>query len=102
MVAIRKQEKDNYLLLNAWRPIPLPSNILRELDRARTSESKIRIWSRKLDPINSIGWLLSITVGHILPGEGIALLSTVSKVIEAVIAEQIHCIVEEHNILPAY
>ena len=51
--------------------IPSPGSVLRELDRARTPESKIRAWSRSLDPIDSIGWLLSITVGHTLPGEGI-------------------------------
>ena len=32
---------------------------------ARTLESKARVWSRSLDPIDSIGWLLSITVGPI-------------------------------------
>ena len=32
---------------------------------ARIPESKIRVWSRSLDPIDSIGWLLSITVGRI-------------------------------------
>ena len=30
-------------------------NVLRESDRARTPESKIRIWSRSLVPIDSIG-----------------------------------------------
>ena len=42
-------------------------------DRARTPESKARVWSWSLDPIDSIGWLLSITVGPVLPAEGIVL-----------------------------
>jgi hypothetical protein len=53
------------------RSIPSAGSVLRNLDRARTPESKIRVWSRSLDPIDSIGWLLSITVGPNLPAEGI-------------------------------
>jgi len=49
--------------------IPSSSDVLQELDRARTLESKIRVWSRSLDPIDSIGWLVSITVGN-PPAEG--------------------------------
>ena len=37
---------------------PIESMGSRLRDRARTSESKIRVWSRSLDPIDSIGWLL--------------------------------------------
>ena len=43
---------------------PSPGDVLRELDRARTPES--------LDPIDSIGRPLSITVGRNAPGEGLA------------------------------
>ena len=39
------------------------------IDKSQQIES---IESRLRDPIGSIGWLLSITVGPILPGEGIA------------------------------
>ena len=31
----------------------------------RTPESKTRVWSRSLDPISSIGHLLSITEGRV-------------------------------------
>ena len=34
--------------------IPSPSSVLRELDRARAPESKIRVWSRSLNPIDTI------------------------------------------------
>ena len=51
--------------------IPSAGSVLRELDRARTLESKIRAWSRSLDTIDSIGWLLSITVVLNPPAEGI-------------------------------
>ena len=44
------------------------SYLLREADRART---KVRVWSRSLDPIDSIGQLLSITVGRNTPAEEI-------------------------------
>ena len=54
--------------------IPSAGSVLREADRARTPESKVRVWSRSLDPIDSIGQLLSITVGRIVPAEGIPLL----------------------------
>ena len=50
--------------------IPLAGKVLRELDRARTPESKIRVRSRSVDPIDSIGWLPSITAGPNLPAEG--------------------------------
>ena len=50
-------------------PIPSAASVLRELNHARTP--KIRVWSRSLNPIDSIGWLLSITIGLNLPGEGI-------------------------------
>jgi hypothetical protein len=40
------------------------------LDRARTPESKVRVWSESLDPIDSIGQSLSITVGRNAPGKG--------------------------------
>jgi len=52
-------------------PIPSAGSVLREADRARTPESKVRVWSRSLDPIDSIGQLLSITVGRNVPAEGI-------------------------------
>ena len=44
----------------------LATRYLRELDRARTPESQ------SLDPIDSIGQPLSITVGRNAPGEGLA------------------------------
>ena len=47
--------------------IPSAGSVLRELESARTPESKTRVWSRSLDPIDSIGWLLSITVRLNLP-----------------------------------
>jgi len=50
---------------------PLAGNVLQELDSARTPESQIRVWSWSFDLIDSIGWLLSITVGLNLPAEGI-------------------------------
>ena len=49
--------------------VSLPT--VRELDRARTPKSKVRVWSLSLDPIDSIGQLLSITVGRNIPLEGI-------------------------------
>jgi hypothetical protein len=49
-----------------------PGDVLRELDRARTPESKVRVWSQSLDPIDSIGQPLSITVGRNARGEGLA------------------------------
>ena len=62
--------------------IPSAGKVLRELGRARTPELKIRVWSRSLDPINSIGWLLSITVGPNLLAEGILIvLSTTLLVV---------------------
>ena len=54
-----------------FHSIPSAGDVLRELDRARTPESKVRVWSRSLDSIDSIGWLLSITVGLNPPAEGI-------------------------------
>jgi hypothetical protein len=48
--------------------IPSAGSVLREADRP---ESKVRVWSRSLDPIDSIGQLLSITVGRNVPAEGI-------------------------------
>ena len=51
------------------RPV-IPGSVLREADRAPT-ESKVRVWSRSLNPIDSIGQLLSITVGRNIPAEGI-------------------------------
>jgi hypothetical protein len=53
-------------------PIPSAGSVLREADRARTSESKVRVWSGSLDPIDSIGQLLSIIVGQNVLAEGIA------------------------------
>ena len=38
----------------------------------RTPELKIRVWSWSLDPIDSIGWPLSIAIGLNLPAEGIS------------------------------
>ena len=35
--------------------VPSAGSVLRELDRARTPQSKIRAWSWSLDPIDSIG-----------------------------------------------
>ena len=37
----------------------------------RTPEKKVRVWSRSPDLIDSIGQLLSITVGRNVPAEGI-------------------------------
>ena len=37
----------------------------------QTPESKVRVRSRSLDPIDSIGWFLSITVGLNPPAKGI-------------------------------
>ena len=54
--------------------------------RARTLELKVRVPSRSFGLIDSIGWLLSITVGHISPGQGIDILfffATLSGSIEA-------------------
>ena len=51
--------------------IPSAGSVLREADCARTPESKVRVWLRSLDPIDSIGQLLSITVGRNIPAEGI-------------------------------
>ena len=51
--------------------IPSAGDVLREADRARTLETKVRVWSRSLDPIDSIGQLLSITVGRNTLAEGI-------------------------------
>jgi len=51
--------------------IPSPGDVLRELECARTLESKVLVWSQSLDPIDSIGQPLSITVGRNAPGEGI-------------------------------
>lgn len=45
-------------------------SVLRELNRARTLESKIRVWPRSLDPIYSIGQPLSITEGRNTLAEG--------------------------------
>jgi hypothetical protein len=42
------------------------------LDRARTPESKVRVWSQSLNPIDSIGQPLSITVGRNAPGGGMS------------------------------
>jgi hypothetical protein len=35
--------------------IPSAGSVLREADRARTPESKVRVWLGSLDPIDSIG-----------------------------------------------
>ena len=35
--------------------IPSAGDVLQEVDRARTPESKVRVNSRRLDPIDSIG-----------------------------------------------
>ena len=51
--------------------IPSPGDVLRGLYRARTPESKVRVWSWSPDPIDPIGQLLSITVGRNTPAEGI-------------------------------
>ena len=39
--------------------IPSAGGVLREEDRARTPESKVCVWSRGLDPIDSIGHLFT-------------------------------------------
>jgi hypothetical protein len=55
------------------RYIPSPGSILQKLDRARntkTPESYVFLIT-EVDSSASIGELLSITVGHFLPGEGI-------------------------------
>jgi hypothetical protein len=44
---------------------------LQLVDRARSPESKVRVWPRSLDPIDSIGQLLSITEERNTPAEGI-------------------------------
>jgi len=44
-----------------FHSVPSAGDVLRELDRARTPETKVRV-SRSLDSIDSICWLLSITV----------------------------------------
>ena len=49
--------------VGATRIIPCNGDVLRELDRART---------RSLGSIDSIGWLLSITVGRIARDRGVA------------------------------
>ena len=41
------------------------------MDRARTPESKVRVLARNLDPIDSIGQPLSITIGRNTLAEGI-------------------------------
>ena len=46
---------------------------VRELDRARTAKSKVRVWSLNFNPIHSIGQLLSIIVGRNISLEGIVL-----------------------------
>ena len=51
--------------------IPSNGGILRELNRARTPQLKVRVWSRSLNPMDSISQLLSITVGRNTPLEGI-------------------------------
>ena len=51
--------------------IPSAGKVLRELGRVQTPELQIRVWSRSLDLIDSIGWLLLITVGQIPPLQGI-------------------------------
>ena len=58
-------------ILHSSFATPSAGDALRELDRARTPESKICVWSLSLDPIYSIGWLLSITVRLNPPAEGI-------------------------------
>ena len=60
--------------------IPSAGGVLREADRARKPESKVRVWSRSLDPIDSIGQLLSITVRRNTPAEGISWLLRPSHV----------------------
>jgi len=42
-------------MIYSYRTIPSNGGALRELDWARTLESKVRIWSRSSDPIDSIG-----------------------------------------------
>ena len=51
--------------------IPSADDVLRELQRARTPESKIRVRSWSFDPIDPIGRLLLITVELNPPAEGI-------------------------------
>ena len=55
-----------FFVLEELTWIIYPGDVLRELDRARTS--KVRVWSQSLGPID---WPLSITVGRNAPGEGI-------------------------------
>jgi hypothetical protein len=57
--------------------IPSAGDVLREVDRARTAESKVRVNSGRLDPIDSIGQLLSITVGRNTPAKGIFLVQLI-------------------------
>ena len=40
--------------------IPSTGDVLREVDRARTPESRVRVWSRSLDPIDSVASLIGI------------------------------------------
>ena len=59
------------LLLTRKRGQKMRTRDLWRKEAITSPETKTRVRSRSLDPIDSIGWLLSITVGHILPGEGI-------------------------------
>ena len=43
------------------------------IDKSWSIESKVRVGSQSLDPIDSIDQLLSITVGRNIPAEGIGL-----------------------------
>ena len=51
--------------------IPCNVEVLLEVVRAGTSKSKVRVWSRSPDPIDSIGQPLSIRIGHISTLQGI-------------------------------
>ena len=71
--------------------IPSNGSVVQELYRAQNTkpEPKVRVFSiTELDPINSIGWILSITVGLSKPAEGIydSLLVVVTQPLEALVA----------------
>ena len=55
-----------------YRPVfTYTKRVLLEVVRAGTPESKVRVWSRSLDPIDSVGQPLSIRIGHISTLQGI-------------------------------
>ena len=60
-------QHDPDIFMPATQIIPCSTMVV----RAWTPESKVRVPSRSLGLIDSIGWLLSIIVGYISPGQGI-------------------------------